>query len=53
MPAWQQPLPAGVLAVKRGSYVFVQNCTEQPVTVGESELPRYGTAVWNGVQRVL
>ena len=53
MPAWQPPLPAGVLAVKRGSYVFVQNCAEQPVTVGESELPRYGTAVWNGVQRVL
>ena len=53
MPAWPQPLPAGVLAVKRGSYVFVQNCTEQPVTVGESELPRYGTAVWNGAQRVL
>ena len=53
MPAWQQPLPAGVLAVKRGSYVFVQNCTEQSVTVGESELPRYGTAVWNGAQRVL
>ena len=53
VPAWQQPLPAGVLAVKRGSYVFVQNCTEQPVTVGESELPRYGTAVWNGTQRVL
>ena len=52
-PAWPQPLPAGVLAVKRGSYVFVQNCTEQPVTVGESELPRYGTAVWNGAQRVL
>ena len=53
MPAWPQPLPAGVLAVKRGSYVFVQNCTEQPVTVGERELPRYGTAVWNGAQRVL
>ena len=53
MPAWPQPLPAGVLAVKRGSYVFVQNCTEQPVTVGESKLPRYGTAVWNGAQRVL
>ena len=53
VPAWKQPLPAGVLAVKRGSYVFVQNCTEQPVTVGESELPRYGTAVWNGAQRVL
>lgn len=53
LPAWQQPLPAGVLAVKRGNFVFVQNCTEQPVTVGESELPRYGTAVWNGAQRVL
>lgn len=53
LPAWQQPLPAGVLAVKRGNFVFVQNCTEQPVTVGESELPRYGTAVWDGAQRVL
>ena len=53
LPAWPQPLPAGVLVVKRGSYVFVQNCTERPVTVGESELPRYGTAVWNGAQRVL
>ena len=53
VPASPQPLPAGVLAVKRGNFVFVQNCTEQPVTVGESELPRYGTAVWNGVQRVL
>ena len=53
MPAWPQPLPAGVLAVKRGNFVFVQNCTEQPVTVGESELPRYGTAVWNESQCVL
>ena len=53
MPAWPQPLPAGVLAVKRGDFVFVQNCTEQPVTVGESELPRYGTAVWNAANRVL
>ena len=53
MPAWLQPLPAGVLAVKRGNFVFVQNCTEQPVTVGESELPRYGTAVWNAANRVL
>ena len=51
--AWPQPLPAGVLAVKRGDFVFVQNCTEQPVTVGESELPRYGTAVWNAANRVL
>ena len=53
VPAWAQPLPAGVLAVKRGDFVFVQNCTEQPVTVGESELPRYGTAVWNAANRVL
>ena len=53
VPAWPQPLPAGVLAVKRGNFVFVQNCTEQPVTVGESELPRYGTAVWNAANRVL
>ena len=53
VPAWPQPLPAGVLAVKRGNFVFVQNCTEQPVTVGESELPRYGTAVWDAANRVL
>ena len=53
VPAWAQPLPAGVLAVKRGNFVFVQNCTEQPVTVGERELPRYGTAVWNAANRVL
>ena len=52
-PAWPQPLPAGVLAVKRGNFVLVQNCTEQPVTVGERELPRYGTAVWNAANRVL
>lgn len=52
-PAWPQPLPAGVLAVKRGNFVLVQNCTEQPVTVGERELPRYGTAVWNESQCVL
>ena len=52
-PAWPQPLPAGVLAVKRGDFVFVQNCTEQPVTVGERELPCYGTAVWNESQPVL
>ena len=51
--AWPQPLPAGVLAVKRGNFVLVQNCTEQPVTVGERELPRYGTAVWNESQCVL
>ena len=53
VPAWPHPLPAGVLAVKRGNFVFVQNCTEQPVTVGGSELPRYETAVWNESQRVL
>ena len=53
VPACPQPLPAGVLAVKRGDFVFVQNCTEQPVTVGERELPRYGTAVWNAANRVL
>lgn len=52
-PAWPQPLPAGVLAVKRGNFVLVQNCTEQTVTVGERELPRYGTAVWNESQCVL
>ena len=50
-PAWPEALPDGVLAVRRGAFVFVQNCTEEPVNVGGAVLGSYGTAVWrNGVQ---
>ena len=51
-PAWPEALPEGVLAVRRGSFVFVQNCTEQPVTVGNTVLERYRTAVWKGKDRI-
>ena len=51
-PAWPEALPEGVLAVRRGSFVFVQNCTEQPVTVGNTVLERYRTAVWKDMDRV-
>ena len=51
-PAWPEALPEGVLAVRRGSFVFVQNCTEQPVTVGNTVLDRYRTAVWKDMDRI-
>ena len=51
-PAWPEALPEGVLAVRRGSFVFVQNCTEQPVTVGNTVLARYRTAVWKDRDRI-
>ena len=51
-PAWPEALPEGVLAVRRGSFVFVQNCTEQPVTVGNTVLERYRTAVWKDMDRI-
>lgn len=51
-PAWPEALPEGVLAVRRGSFVFVQNCTEQPVTVGNTVLDRYRTAVWKDMNRI-
>ena len=51
-PAWPEALPEGILAVRRGSFVFVQNCTEQPVTVGNTVLERYRTAVWKGKDRI-
>ena len=51
-PAWPEALPEGVLAVRRGSFVFVQNCTEQPVTVGNTVLARYRTAVWKDMDRI-
>lgn len=51
-PAWPEALPEGILAVRRGSFVFVQNCTEQPATVGNTVLERYRTAVWKGEDRI-
>ena len=51
-PAWPEALPEGVLAVRRGSFVFVQNCTEQPVTVGNTVLEHYRTAVWKDMDRI-
>ena len=51
-PAWPKALPEGVLAVRRGSFVFVQNCTEQPATVGNTVLDRYRTAVWKDMDRI-
>ena len=51
-PAWPEALPEGILAVRRGSFVFVQNCTEQPATVGNTVLERYRTAVWKGKDRI-
>lgn len=51
-PAWPEALPEGVLAVRRGSFVFVQNCTEQPATVGNTVLDRYRTAVRKGKDRI-
>lgn len=51
-PAWPEALPEGILAVRRGSFVFVQNCTEQPATVGNTVLERYRTAVWKGMDRI-
>ena len=52
IPAWPEALPEGVLAVRRGGFVFVQNCTEQPVTVGNTVLDRYRTAVWKDMDRI-
>lgn len=52
IPAWPETLPKGVLAVRRGSFVFVQNCTEQSATVGNTVLDRYRTAVWKGKDRI-
>lgn len=51
-PAWPEALPEGVLAARRGSFVFVQNCTEQPATVGNTVLDRYRTAVWKDMDRI-
>lgn len=52
-PAWPEALPDGVLAARRGAFVFVQNCNEHPVEVGGVALNRYGTAVWKNGEQVL
>lgn len=39
-------LPEGVLVVRRGSYLFIQNCNENSVTVAGESLEHYQTAVW-------
>ena len=52
-PAWPEALPDGVLAARRGTFVFVQNCNEHPVEVGGVALNRYGTAVWKNGEQVL
>ena len=52
-PAWPEALPDGVLAARRGTFVFVQNCKEHPVEVGGVALNRYGTAVWKNGEQVL
>ena len=52
-PAWPEALPDGVLAARRGTFVFVQNCNEHPVEVGGVALNRYGTAVWKNGEQIL
>ena len=52
-PAWPEMLPDGVLAARRGTFVFVQNCNEHPVEVGGVALNRYGTAVWKSSEQIL
>lgn len=45
-PAWPEALPAGVLPVRRGEFIFLQNCNAFPAEVGGETLPPYATAVW-------
>lgn len=52
-PAWPEALPAGVLPVRRGEYVFLQNCNPEPVEAGGCKLEPYATAVWRGGERLL
>ena len=47
-PAWPEALPDGVLAARRGTFVFVQNCNEHPVEVGGVALNR-----WKNGEQVL
>ncbi len=56
-PACDQELPWGVLSSRRDGFLFLQNCTEAPVTVLGCELAGWGTGVWqeteNGWEKIL
>ena len=43
---WPGELPAGVMASKRGKYVFLQNAQNAPVEAENIDLAPYGTAVY-------
>ena len=45
-PAWPGELPEGVMAVRRGQYVFLQNSLDVAVEGENFELAPYGTAVY-------
>ena len=51
--AWPEPLPAGMLAVRRGRFTFLQNAADVPNRAGDVELPAYGTAVFEDGKRIL
>ena len=51
--AWPQELPAGMLAVRRGRFTFLQNAADVPSRAGDVELPAYGTAVFEDGKRIL
>ena len=42
-PAWPEALPAGVLATRRGDFVFMQNCNDHSVEIDGAELEKYST----------
>ena len=42
-PAWPEQLPAGVLATRRGDFVFMQNCNDHSVGIDGVELEKYST----------
>ena len=42
-PAWPGQLPAGVLATRRGDFVFMQNCNDHSVDIDGVELEKYST----------
>lgn len=52
-PAWPAPLPAGVLASRRGEFVFLQNTCGAAADLGGFSLPAYGTAVFQNGERLL
>lgn len=45
-PAWAGSLPGGVLATRRGAFIFLQNTLDTSVDLGAAELMPYGTAVF-------